>query len=72
MATQIWMFTVFSECRHSFLIGRFCFIHLKKLCKALHNAFKALGKSGFNIEDTHLTYIDRVCKLLSMVLIAFT
>jgi len=27
--------------------------------------------SGFNTEDTHLTDIDRVCKLLSLVLIAF-
>jgi len=35
-------------------------------------SFKALKTSGFNIEDTHLTDIDRVYKLLSLVLIAFT
>ena len=34
--------------------------------------FKALKTSGFNIEDTHLTDIERVSKLLSLVLIAFT
>ena len=37
----------------------------------IESAFKALKTSGFNIEDTHLTDIDRVCKLLSLVLIAF-
>ncbi len=40
------------------LIFKCCLIHLKALCKALHNAFKALKTSGFNIEDTHLTDID--------------
>lgn len=34
-------------------------------------AFKALKTSGFNIEDTHLTDIERLTKLLSLVLIAF-
>jgi len=38
----------------------------------IESAFKALKTSGFNIEDTHLTDIDRVCKLMSLVLIAFT
>lgn len=37
----------------------------------LESAFKALKSSGFNIEDTHLTDIERVSKLLSLVLIAF-
>jgi len=37
----------------------------------IESAFKALKSSGFNIEDTHLADIDRVCKLLSLVLIAF-
>jgi hypothetical protein len=38
----------------------------------IESAFKALKTSGFNIEDTHLTDIERVSKLLSLVLIAFT
>jgi len=42
------------------------------LCKALHNAFKALKTSGFNIEDTHLTDLDRINKLLALMLFAFT
>ena len=33
--------------------------------------FKALKTSGFNIEDTHLTDIDRINKLFAMVLVAF-
>ena len=37
----------------------------------IESAFKALKTSGFNIEDTHLTDIERVSKLLSLVLIAF-
>ena len=37
----------------------------------IESAFKALKSSGFNIEDTHLTDIDRLCKLFSLVLIAF-
>jgi len=48
-----------------------CFIHLKKLCKALHNFFRALKSSGFNFEDTHLTDPDRISKLLALVCIAF-
>lgn len=35
-------------------------------------AFRALKSSGFNIENTHLTDIDRIEKLFSLVLIAFT
>jgi hypothetical protein len=37
----------------------------------IESAFRALKTSGFNIEDTHLTDIERVSKLLSLVLIAF-
>jgi len=37
----------------------------------IENAFKAMKTSGFNIEDTHLTDIKRVSKLISLVLIAF-
>jgi len=35
------------------------------------SAFKALKTSGFNIEDTHLTDLDRVEKLFALVLVAF-
>jgi len=38
----------------------------------IESAFKALKTSGFNIEDTHLTDLDRINKLLAMVLFAFT
>jgi IS4 transposase len=38
----------------------------------IESAFKALKTSGFNIEDTHLTDIERIEKLLALVLIAFT
>ena len=37
----------------------------------IETAFKALKTSGFNIEDTHMTDIDRITKLFSLVLIAF-
>ena len=37
----------------------------------IESAFKALKTSGFNIEDTHLTDLDRVNKLFALVLIAF-
>jgi len=33
--------------------------------------FNALKTSGFNIEDTHLTDIDRINKLFAIVLVAF-
>jgi len=33
--------------------------------------FKALKSSGFNIEDTHLSHLDRIEKLLSLVMVAF-
>lgn len=38
----------------------------------IETAFKALKSSGYNIEDTHLTELDRVEKLFALVLIAFT
>lgn len=37
----------------------------------IETAFRALKTSGFNIEDTHLTEIDRVSKLFALVLVAF-
>ena len=37
----------------------------------IESAFKALKTSGFNIEDTHLTDLDRVEKLFALVLVAF-
>jgi hypothetical protein len=38
----------------------------------IETAFKALKSSGFNIEDTHLTDLERFEKLLSLVIVAFT
>jgi len=38
----------------------------------VESAFKALKSSGFNIEDTHLTDLDRINKLFALVMIAFT
>lgn len=37
----------------------------------IETAFRALKSSGYNIEDTHLTELDRVEKLFALVLIAF-
>ena len=37
----------------------------------VETCFKALKSSGFNIEDTHLTDIDRIKKLFALVIIAF-
>jgi len=37
----------------------------------IETVFKALKTSGFNIEDMHLTDIDRINKLFAMVLVAF-
>lgn len=37
----------------------------------IESAFKALKTSGFNIEDTHLTDLDRIEKLFALVLVAF-
>lgn len=34
----------------------------------IESAFRALKTSGFNIEDTHLTDINRIDKLLAIVL----
>lgn len=38
----------------------------------IETAFRALKSSGFNIEDTHLTDLDRIEKLFALILIAFT
>lgn len=38
----------------------------------IESAFKALKTSGFNIEDTHLTDLERINKMLALVLFAFT
>ncbi|GAB1416426.1 hypothetical protein MASR2M117_18320 [Paludibacter sp.] len=38
----------------------------------IETAFRALKSSGFNIEDTHLTDLDRIEKMFSLVIIAFT
>jgi len=38
----------------------------------IETAFRALKSSGFNIEDTHLTDIDRIDKLFALVIVAFT
>jgi hypothetical protein len=38
----------------------------------IESAFKALKTSGFNIEDTHLTDLERINKLLALVIFAFT
>lgn len=37
----------------------------------IETAFKALKSSGFNIEDTHLTDIERINKLFALVIVAF-
>ena len=38
----------------------------------IETAFKGLKSSGFNIEDTHLTDIERIEKLFALVTIAYT
>jgi transposase len=37
----------------------------------IETAFRALKSSGFNIEDTHLTDMERIAKLLALVMVAF-
>lgn len=37
----------------------------------IETMFKAMKSSGFNIEDTHLTDLERISKLLAVVAIAF-
>jgi hypothetical protein len=37
----------------------------------IETAFRALKSSGFNIEDTHLTDLTRIEKLLTVVMVAF-
>jgi len=38
----------------------------------IETAFKALKTSDFNIEDTHLTDVNRIEKLFALLLVAFT
>lgn len=38
----------------------------------IETAFRALKTSGFNIENTHLTDIERIEKLFALVMVAFT
>lgn len=38
----------------------------------IETAFRALKTSGFNIEETHLTEIERIEKLFALVMVAFT
>jgi hypothetical protein len=38
----------------------------------IETAFKGLKSSGFNIENTHLTDLDRIEKLFTVVMLAFT
>jgi len=37
----------------------------------IETAFRAMKTSGFNLEDTHLTDIERIEKLVAIVTIAF-
>jgi hypothetical protein len=39
--------------------------------RTIETAFRALKSSGFNIEDTHLTDLNRIEKLFSIVMLAF-
>lgn len=38
----------------------------------IETAFRALKTNGFNIENTHLTEIERIEKLFALVIVAFT
>ncbi len=40
--------------------------------RQIETVFRALISSGFNIEDTHLTEIERIEKLFALVIVAFT
>jgi hypothetical protein len=46
-------------------------LRIYRLRWAIELTFKALKKTGFNLEDTHLTHTDRVEKLFTLVTIAF-
>lgn len=37
----------------------------------IETLFKGLKSSGFNLEDTHVTYLDRLEKLMLLVMVAF-
>jgi len=46
-----------------------------EICKErwqIETTFKGLKTSGFNIEDTHLTHIERIEKLFALVTVVFT
>ena len=49
-----------------------CLIETYKGRWQIETMFKALKTSGFNIEDTHLNQKDRLAKLLTIVMIAYT
>lgn len=38
----------------------------------IETCFRAMKSSGFNIEDTHLTHLDRIERLFAVMIIAFT
>jgi transposase len=47
-------------------------LEIYKNREKIETAFRPLKTSGFNIEDTHLTEIDRIEKLFALVMVAFT
>jgi transposase len=47
-------------------------LEIYKKREKIETAFRTLKTSGFNIEDTHLTEIDRIEKLFALVMVAFT
>lgn len=49
-----------------------CALEIYKDRWQIETAFKAMKTSGFNIEDTHLTDIERIEKLLALVIVAFS
>lgn len=38
----------------------------------IETCFRAMKSSGFNVEDTHLTHLDRIERLFAIMIIAFT
>lgn len=57
------------------IIATFCFdssaLSVYKDRWQIETMFKSLKTSGFNLEDTHLTDLERISKLLSIICIAF-
>ncbi len=39
---------------------------------AIESAFRALKKTGYNLEDTHLTDRERILKLFTLVILSYT